>query len=139
MLLCKISKSWVQVSQLKSNWVPSSRIYVEFVAIFISHVQHFTKALFSNICDWKDQYKQLYFLPQFRLLQLIQKPAHPCVLKIGRGSSSLCMSISISCMVELHSLMLLANGSTNQGKTSGQADLYSKRLCLSFTAFWCST
>ena len=30
------------------------------------HISHFTKALFSNICGWKHQYKKLYFLSQFR-------------------------------------------------------------------------
>ena len=53
-----------------------------------------------------------------RLSHLIQKPAHPCALKIARASSSLCRSTSISCKVESHSLMLLANSSTSHGKTS---------------------
>ena len=74
-----------------------------------------------------------------RLLHLIQKPAYPHALKIARPSSSLCRFISISCMVKSHSLILLANGSINHGKTSRSSRSLKRTFMSSFTGFSCST
>ena len=75
-----------------------------------------------------------------RSLHLIQKSAHPCMLKIFGASSSLCMSIKSFCLVGLHLFigMPIANHFIIHGKTSSLCRSLNQACNSCHTFFRCS-